>query len=272
MRFYSYSVAGLLLLAPILAFAAGVPAGFAPGGVWLSKTSLTAGDTVRIYTVVYDSTDSPIGGSVSFLVDGDTIATQSFELGAGETKIKSAEWKASAGTHEISASLSDVIDKDTGEALPLEKTTAGSVSITVIEPPPPPVVAQVVASASEIVKASAPAVIQASGKAFDSLEYFRESAVRVLESQLAASGAASGVSSPATSDSQVLGTSTENLAAVSGSESYGAFGSLWRKILSGLLFISRTTYLFYAALLIVAYIFYKLIRVMLRERRHSYRD
>ncbi|MDP2648336.1 MAG: hypothetical protein Q8P19_00335 [bacterium] len=272
MRFYSIIIAGLMLCTPILASAAGVPAGFAPGAVWLSKTALTAGDIVRIHTVIYDSTDSPIAGSVSFLVDGKVLDTRSFELLAGETKIESADWKASAGAHEISASLSDVTYKGTGEALLLEKTTAGSVSITVAEPPPPPIVAQAISAATVAVQASAPVVAETSRKAFDTLEYFRQNAVRVLESQLAASNAASGSVSPTVSGSQVLGTSTESLAATSSSASSGVFGSLWRTILSALLFISRTTYLFYAALLMVVYVSYKLIRVMLRERRHSYRD
>ena len=260
-----------LLVMPLFASAAGLPAGFAPGSVWLSKTDIEAGQSVQLYTVLYDSTDVAIAGNVSFLVDNFTVSSQPFELTAGSTKIVSAVWKATEGKHTVSAALDGVINKDTGEALMLSSSAAAPVSIVVASPPPPPVIAQAVSAATDAVQQGAPAVIAAAQSAYNSLEYLRENAVKALEGQIAASESTRP-------SRQILGTSTSSLIASAGSvagETSGFFDllrSVWQKFLMVILFISKTQILFYGSLIIVVLVFFKLLRVLMRERRHHYYD
>ena len=62
---------------------ASAAAGFAPGSLWLSKTEAKAGETLKIFTVVYDSGLSPIEGDVVFTVDAKNAGTRHFKLNAG---------------------------------------------------------------------------------------------------------------------------------------------------------------------------------------------
>ena len=262
-------LAFFLALLPGAVVSASVAAGFAPGAVWLSKTNVQAGESVQIYTVLYDSASSPIAGNVSFLVDGSSIASQPFDLAAGTTKIVSASWNAVQGSHSISAALDGVINKDTGEALALASVEATPLTIEIAAPPPPSPVAQAISDAISAVQGSAPVVAGAAQSAYDSLEYLRQHAVHTLESALAKANAPSSDTAPS---SHILGTSTVNVAATNagGFDLGDAANSLWRLLLSALLYISQIQYLFYAALLIVAYVVYKLLRTMLFERRHPF--
>lgn len=271
----------VILVAPAFAFASDMPAGFAPGAVWLSKTALEDGQSVQFYTVLYDSASDAIAGNVSFLVDGSSISSQPFELAAGTTKIVSTTWKAAAGVHSITASLDGVVNKDTGEALMLGSTQAAPVSIEVASPPPPPAAMQALSAITDTVQQNAPAVIAAAQSAYNSLEYLRQNAVHALEGQLAAASNATGVSSNAVgasvkvasdaADKRVLGASTANLtAAKTGGGDF--FGVAWRTTLRALLFVCQLRFLFYASLLIVIFILYKMMRTLLFERRHPYRD
>lgn len=258
-----------MLFAPFFAFAASsVPAGFAPGAVWLSKSDLTDGQTVQLYTVLYDSASSAIAGNISFLVDNSSISSQPFELAAGTTKIVSASWNAAQGTHEISASLDGVINKDTGEALTLGSAQASPVSVTVAPPPPPSPAVQAAAGAMSAVQTGMPIVTQVAQNTYNSLEYLRQNAVNTLEGQLASASKTSSQKDP-----EVLGTSTENVAAsasAGGFDIANAAQSLWRVILSFLLYIAKTQLLFYATLAVVIYILYKLLRTILFENRHPF--
>src|SRR5512141_2341625 len=95
------------LLLPTCVFAA-IPAGFAPGALWLSKTEASAGETIKVFTVLYDSSANPLEGDLDFIVDGDSIQTLHFKLGAGESQMLSADWVAEEGVHTFSAALNNV--------------------------------------------------------------------------------------------------------------------------------------------------------------------
>lgn len=115
-----------------------VPAGFAPGPVWLSQSTPTAGNTVRLYTVVYNSSLTAIEGSVTFMVDKTELGSVPFSLDAGESTIKSVDWNAEEGTHEFSAHISGVIERSTKVTATVERAVAAPLSITILPPQPQP--------------------------------------------------------------------------------------------------------------------------------------
>lgn len=278
MKHFIVALMCVVLFSPACALTAdSIPAGFAPGAVWLSKTDLEDGQSVQLYTVLYDSASVPIAGNVSFLVDGTSISSQPFELTAGTTKIVSTSWHAVQGSHSISASLEGVINKDTGEALTLGSTAATALTISVAAPPPPSPAVQAAANAIAAIQTSAPVVTQAAQSAYNSLEYLRQNAISTLEGTLAASNAAQASaeaptgSAPNAADPEILGTSTSNLlAGAGGSSASDIFRGAWQWLLSALLYIAKIQFFFYAALLIILYILYKLLRTVFFERRHLY--
>jgi hypothetical protein len=101
---------GFLLLPSLLL--AGYPqaalaAGFAQQTIFLSKSSVTEGDTVLIHTVVQNDLAAKFPGNL-VIKDGDIkVGSVPVTLDAGEAQAVSVSWKPSAGMHKISAELQD---------------------------------------------------------------------------------------------------------------------------------------------------------------------
>ncbi len=94
-------VALSFLLLPSLAAAAG----FANGSLFLSKSSVTEGDTVLIHAVVSNDESSKFSGTVVLLDAGTTIGTLPVSLAAGAAQTVSVSWEPTAGAHTVSAKL-----------------------------------------------------------------------------------------------------------------------------------------------------------------------
>ncbi|MBI5457196.1 hypothetical protein HY971_00535 [Candidatus Kaiserbacteria bacterium] len=263
MRVRIGALLGVFAFLPFFVFAAtsAVPAGFATGSLWFSKTEVVAGETLKIYTVVYDSSTSAIEGDVVFNVDTKEIGTQHFKLAAGETQILSSAWTATGGTHTFGASLRNV----TGVSGTIANVETNSVSIKVAEAVPSPL-SQYTNTVTNIIASSTPVVTNIAQSFYGMTESVRQGAVEALKRQLAAS---EGLRA------QVLGTSTSQTSRDAtdspNEKSASILGSLWRGALSTLLFICNLRVLFYGLLLFVVFVLYKLLRTWMRERRaHSY--
>ena len=113
-------------------------AGFAPGQVWLSKSAPLAGESVEIYTVIYDASGTPLEGSVSFRVDGETIGSVPFTLSAGETEVQSVRWRATPGTHALTAAFDTAIHRETKKDAGIKGSVTATTTVTVAEPEPEP--------------------------------------------------------------------------------------------------------------------------------------
>lgn len=249
-----------LLFLPGTALADTVPAGFAPGSLWVSTTQATAGDSITIYTVVYDSAVNPIEGDVSFMVDGDSIAGQHFKLAAGASQILSAKWTASAGAHSFSASIANVSGLASST---IEAARTNTAQITVAAAAPSPL-SQVSDTLSSIVASSSPAVQNIAQSVFGATEDLREKGADWLSSALYddQSGSRAASSSILAPKGQVLGASTFRPAASSTS----ALESAKRALLSALLYIFQVRVLFYLLLVFVLYILFKVIQGFFRYR------
>ncbi len=248
----------LAVILPNLSFAlqTDVTAGFAPGSLWLSKTSATAGETVKIYTVVYDSSDSAIEGDVVFYVDTKESDAKHFKLAAGETQVLSSSWTALAGTHTFGASIKNI----SGVNDTISNSTTNSVSVQVAAAPVSSV-AQYANIVSNIISSSSPAVQNITQTVFGATEGLRRAGSNFLSKALSA-GATTSASSSAKRPGR-----TDALAPRAPAENSGVLASLWHSILVALLFVFNVQMLFYIALLFVLYIVYKIVRALFSEPR-----
>ncbi|OGG71320.1 hypothetical protein A3F27_00690 [Candidatus Kaiserbacteria bacterium RIFCSPHIGHO2_12_FULL_53_13] len=262
MRIVFIALAFTAAFLPIYALAAGadLPAGFAPNSIWVSRTQITAGDSINIFTVIYNSSDAPLEGAVGFTVDGRPVGTRNFSVKAGETQTESVPWTASAGTHSVFARIEKISNADTSASASILNRTTDTITISVAEPPPPTPSAQAISSVASAIKtvvaSSTPIVISATQKLYGITEDARKGAVGALEKQLAQKAG------DANTKGEVPGAS-----ASSSATSLGSFiSSAWDSILRALLFVCRISVLFYALLAFVIFMLFQLLRAMFRER------
>ncbi|MBI5470114.1 hypothetical protein HY968_02215 [Candidatus Kaiserbacteria bacterium] len=246
-------VCGVLLAIPFTTSAEILSAGFPPHSLWLSKTNASAGENIRIYTVVYDSGTAAISGTVSFFVDDAVLAQQQFKLASGDSSIISADWTAKEGAHAFTARI-DGLKDDRGSPISISNASAESVSLAVSSPAPPSGMQAAITSAQTTFASTTPIALQTASKIANTAEFVRKSAVASLQGALNKNPKSSGF---------VLGTSTAAETASSGS----LFSNIWEAILKALLFICQIQWLFYAAVLAIVYILFKLLRTYLLERR-----
>lgn len=242
----------------------GISAGFAPSSVWLSRTDLVAESSVRIYTVVYNSSESALEGSVSFLVDGTETGTAPFALPSGDSKIVFTTWTTSEGTHTVSAKIASSLDTKTKESRTLSSSSSASLSVTVTPPPPKPVILQTADTASSIVASSTPVIASVVAHAFSATEALRTAGESYLTALSAptASVTDSATTSPARKGS-VLGAETLSLEGDTPTKK-----TLVQKIAGFLLPFFATPALFYLACIgILLLLFFLLIRKLRNPRR-----
>lgn len=91
----------LLLIIPIFAGAAG----FAKGSLFLSRSNVTEGEAVRVYTVVSNDATTTFTGSVIFTDGTLSLGSVAVTLTVGEAQTVSVYWKPTAGTHTVTAKL-----------------------------------------------------------------------------------------------------------------------------------------------------------------------
>lgn len=93
--------AGLLFLLPSISFAAG----FANAPLFLSRTPVTEGQTVRIIGVIENSDATSFSGLLVFFDGSTRIGSTTVTLDSGATQTASVNWKPAAGTHNVNAEL-----------------------------------------------------------------------------------------------------------------------------------------------------------------------
>ena len=204
-RFTYISVAVLLSMFPLFSNASSIPAGFASHPIWLSKQSAGDGDSVRIFTVAYNSATSSITGTVHYLVDGKDIGTSNVSLNAGETKVQSLAWRATAGSHTLQAAFEN-------PSLPLDNATTDSVSISVTSPLPPPAYIQamqnVAQTASAVAASTTPIISSITNNIVTTSEALRNAGENYINDSLASDTATTTIAAKKLKKGSVLGTST----------------------------------------------------------------
>jgi len=247
-----------LLLLPLAALAE-VPAGFPSSSIWLSKTDLADGESVTIYTVVYNSTDESLSGSVTFLVDGTAIGQKDVSAAPGTTHILSHAWSATEGEHAFSARLA-------GDIEGLSETETATTSVTVApKPPPPESVVKTVEAAGAIqaaIASSTPIVQSVASTTVSTAESIRQSAVSALER----------LQDTDEPEGEVLGAEDESASpeenAARSFDIGGWVHNAWQALIGALLFVARSPLWFYVAVAVVLFVLFQFMRTAMSDRRH----
>jgi len=174
---------------PATSLAQEIRAGFPLQSVWISKTNVTAGETITLFTVIYNADDEELRGTVVFTVDEERVGAKDFELAEGASTLISAEWKASTGEHRVAAAI-----EDTSRELTQKETATITITVAELPPPPPLVNAAVTASVviADAARAAKPVVTEVANTAYEFVESLRLDAVSKLEN--ATRGSVAGTS------------------------------------------------------------------------------
>lgn len=99
--------------------------GIISGAIWYSKTPLVEGETVKVYTAVWNSRKEKLSGTIVFN-DKDTIlGTKDFIALPESVKDVSVDWVISAGEHAISARVTNtkiISSNGTTQSITLSET------------------------------------------------------------------------------------------------------------------------------------------------------
>ena len=282
LRFLILALFLLLFAFPFVSRAevSSISAGFAKHSIWISRTHVVAGDSVNIFTVLYNSSDNSISGDVIFAIDSATIGTKNFTLGAGETQTVSLPWVAKAGDHTVSARIGKALETNTNTATSVLNQTTGNITVSIEAPPPPSQASLVLGAVTSAIATGAasttPVVASALKSFYGTTESFRLEAKSALEKKIAESAespsAAKSVSrqkDAVSGGSQPASTGTAPSAAQNAEPFLSTAGKY--AALAGLTVVSSKT-LFYISLALVFILLIQMLRVLFRERRGTRRN
>ncbi|MDP3965273.1 MAG: hypothetical protein Q8Q13_00545 [bacterium] len=261
----------LIIPAISLADTAEPSAGFAPS-IWMSRAQVVAGESVNIFTVLYNSSDNSLSGDVVFAVDGASIGTKNFTLGAGETQIVSAAWVAKSGNHTVSARIENAAGA--GVNASLVNQTTGTISISVESPPPPSPTAQVLNTVTSAIQtgvaSTAPAIAGVAGSLYGKTEALREQAKTALQKQLAENAPADASAKPKqTAGTPGSGPAEAGVSTAGADEGTPLVSKALRYMAAAGLAVVSSRTLFYISLALMLLILIKIVRAFLRERRRG---
>ena len=261
---YMYRVFIALLafgLFPSLVFGAG----FARQSIFLSKTQVFEGDSVLIHTIVANDAAEKFTGTLTLTEGDEKIGTLPIALAAQEAQAASISWKPIAGSHTITATLTDT----TGDVA--EKTTA---TFRVNEKPKPADASATpgdVGASEDIQNQIAnlsPGVAQAVAPVFSGVDSARNTAVSTIDKGIEWATMQTAPKKKASNGGLVLGESTPK-------EGGGIMGTIWTifatislHILSILRYIIANPAICYPVF--AALFLYGLWRLYKRMRRPKY--
>lgn len=260
MKLFAGIVVGLLL--PTVVFGAT----FAKETLFLSKNTVTEGETVLVHAIVSNDAGTKFTGTLEIKDKETLIGNVPVSLAVEEASVVSVSWKPKAGAHTLVATLRD---------------TAGSVSAKesatfTIKEKPAPLDAFVssstprssVTSSADIQEAIArvsPTAAKGSAPVFSTIDSLRESAAEVLESGSDWSKKHIGASA-IKNQGTILGTETEKPASSKITSSlWTMLATLLLYVFSLLLYVVSTPGVFYP--LLAAFFLFILWKCWRRYRR-----
>ncbi|MBP6931603.1 MAG: hypothetical protein KBD48_01100 [Candidatus Pacebacteria bacterium] len=97
--------------------------GFIPGQIWYSENPLIEGQTVKIYTAVWNGDNYPLQANVEFYDKNVILGTRSISVPKDSIQNVSISWKVTAGDHVISAKIlaSKIIESGKSSPVVLER-------------------------------------------------------------------------------------------------------------------------------------------------------
>ncbi len=172
-KIFTLVLAGAILLSPVATWAAQVidNAGIIERTVWLSKDEVIEGETVDVYTVLYNGGSVALSGQAVFYDGTTVIGKRTVALSPKSTKVVSISWKATSGVHTLKAGfISGTITNAKGmtESVSVSNQDSASVSIS-IKSKNAPQVGDQIADLRKDVKEKTPAFIENAVSKIDSL-------------------------------------------------------------------------------------------------------
>jgi hypothetical protein len=87
-------------------YAAGIKTtGFIPGQIWYSKDNITEGDSIKIYTAIWNNNTSTLSAKVEFYDQNVILGARDVTIPPQQLMDVSVSWKVTAGDHSISAKI-----------------------------------------------------------------------------------------------------------------------------------------------------------------------
>ncbi|PCI20007.1 hypothetical protein COB64_02865 [Candidatus Wolfebacteria bacterium] len=81
--------------------------GFIQRNIWYSKDPFTEGDSIMIFTGLFNSGPSSISGTVEFFDKNILLGDTDFSFESGTSGVVSIEWNVTSGDHVISAKITN---------------------------------------------------------------------------------------------------------------------------------------------------------------------
>lgn len=93
--------------------------GFIPGQIWYSVDPLIEGDTVKVYTAVWNGDTNPLTATVEFYDKNVILGSRPVSVPKESTQNVSINWKVTAGDHVISAKILSSKILESGKSYPV---------------------------------------------------------------------------------------------------------------------------------------------------------
>ncbi len=107
-------LSGVWLLLPLAVGAQNLNAGFVEG-LWYSRQEFFAGDMVRVYVALRNSSQANISTTIEFFDNDKLIGSKSVDALSGRLIETWTDWEATAGKHKLTARLSDLVIDEVGK-------------------------------------------------------------------------------------------------------------------------------------------------------------
>lgn len=88
--------------------------GLIPGQIWYSQSDLIEGETVNIYTAIWNGSENTITAKVEFYDKNVVLGSKEITISSKSVKEAFVSWKISAGDHLISAKIISSSVKESG--------------------------------------------------------------------------------------------------------------------------------------------------------------
>lgn len=124
-----------LLFTPTFAAAANV--GIIKGNLWYSKSPFYVGETITLYSAIWNGETGKVSGHVSFSVNDVVIGKVPFSIGPGELSNVATKWVATTGASHIKAAITDATMLQNGHevSITIENKETGTEDVTVTPDP-----------------------------------------------------------------------------------------------------------------------------------------
>lgn len=112
----------ILLFTFLFAFNTNASTGFIPGQIWYSSEDFKDGESINIYTVVWNGESSTVDMKVDFYDNNILLGARDVSVPSNSTKQVSISWRVSSGNHTIFAKITSPNTLDSKKSISLKNS------------------------------------------------------------------------------------------------------------------------------------------------------